>query len=269
MISLFRVVVLGLFLFVAGCANMGDLSISQIKEKIDASNKIGKTAQTKPVDFAALNKIYSKDLQPLVKSLDKEFNSGMDNGITTAISNGKANKEPAYEVQVVMKTLTRVFYLALVRSLEKGEIEKALAYNEAAKVPAQRRDKTVKPCPNLEATLTTAFSALEQASKTGNKMDIMLQKKIIIDTLKKSYALSVLFEVEELIKNREKDPEFVKVKVAEGLTYYKILENDIKNNSPKSNEIIMSMFSGPASNYDLKVLREELNKGLGGDIQLK
>ncbi|OGS21924.1 MAG: hypothetical protein A2252_04095 [Elusimicrobia bacterium RIFOXYA2_FULL_39_19] len=270
-------VLLTAFIFTAGCGNMGNLSVTQIKEKIKASDEISKL--TKTSDYAAMEKVYSKDLQVLVKSLDKDFALSMNTSITAALANAKANKEPASEVQVVLKTLTRVFYLALSKSLDSAEktndlntkmaeLQKAAAYNTAAGVPAQRRDKTVKPSPKLEEALTNAFSALEKSAQAGNKMEFMLQKKVIIDTLNKSYALSVLFEAEELIKARNKDPEFVKVKVAEGITYYKILQGAVVKNSPKSDEIIMNMLAGPAANYDENVLRSELNKGLG-DVKLK
>ena len=262
-----------LLLQASGCGGAG-ADLGKAREKVDAFERIDKLRKEKPVDFDKISKIYSQFLAGDTKSYDKDYELRMDGDITAAIDMGRRKKDVSANVEVIAKTIMRVLYILLVSQLEdagtannarkkKQYIEKARIYYGGLRAMVKRRGKWIGAGDELDNTITKSFARLEK-SAGKDRLEFMTGKNTIIDTLKKSIALSVLYEMVELVKYRKNNSAKIPVKFAEGLTYYSIIKQYVSENSPDSDRIISDFLTGPADIVDPKIIEKELTRGLSG-----
>ena len=243
-----------------------DKQLARVKafEEISTLRRNGK-----PADFAAIEQVYKKVLQPTVKNRDKEFSTEMDAFITGAIGGGKAGQSPRLAGQIVEKTLKRTFYLNVLHEIRSAEAnfadksarnsgahhkwDEAWAYYTAVQGTAKSRD------PMLDEIILTALDNGQQAIQKNDLTEMLVQGQIIDKTIIKVFYLSVVHEVRVLVHGAAKGPAKQKEWQVEGAVYYTAIEGKMGRN-PTGAKLVKAQLSGDVNAVQPVVINREMIK---------
>jgi hypothetical protein len=255
---------------IIGCGKKGSEQGSPIAEKVAAFQNIETIRTGDKLDFRAIEEIYNLRLKEFALKYDKTFGEEMGVIIEKAIRNGKASKYPKAQVQIISKTLQKVFFLALKGELEQAakldnasarHLEDASGYYEVIRPTVLRRGEWMKVGTLYDEEIQQVFSKAREAIEKKDSAQFESQRNMLNDKLIRIFALSVLFEVEGLIENRA-IYEQAQIKQAEASTYYSIIEKEIKKNNPGGHEIIHYQLNVNPEDADFDVIKKELEVGL-------
>ena len=273
----YTIVFIILLHLIIGCGKKDSTQSSPTAEKVTAFQNIERIRTGNRLDFQAMGEIYNSSLKGFAAEYDRTFGEKMDVIIKEAIRNGKADKYPKVQAQIVSKTLQKVFFLAIQDELKQAakldvaateHWENAKGYYEAIKPTVLRRGEWMEAGSLYDEEIQEVFSNSREAIEKKDAKQFDSQRKMLNDKLMRIFALSVLYEVEGLIENRA-IYEQAKVKQAEAATYYKIIEKEVKKNNPSGHEIIhYQLNADPTADVDFDVIKRELQAGLP-NINLK
>lgn len=259
---------------------------------VSAFQTIGVLRRQSPIDAQAILDAYTEELQQLTQTIDNIYGLALDNAIIAAINNVSSNTDVAQAVQVIDKTLQRVFALTLYNritlilesygSLSGAAIELELdrAYSAflAIKGTAARENKVLTEDrqsiesgsnPRLDSQVTYAFIRAKDALSAGN-MDgleqLAIERETIVLSLVRGFFIGVLREVEGIISNRDRDIEEALEKQTEGIKFYLIIESFIAQHNPNGNEVIKSQLTGDLSSVVADQIVSEFSKGIIGQL---
>ncbi|MCK6468549.1 MAG: carboxypeptidase regulatory-like domain-containing protein [Candidatus Brocadia sinica] len=257
-------------------------------------NEIGVLRKQVPIDGDAIASAYEGELQDLTKEVDAENTLTLDSDILAAIEDIKNNNEPDLAVQVIDKTLQRLFYLAILERItdvrddfhdgKKSDLkflwDEAYAAYQAIAGTADRENKVITEDrtsietgsnPNLEDRITIAFvrgqDALDRKDHDEDEITVGVQRQVIRLSLVRAFYIAVLREVEGVLNNRDSDQEKALVYQKEGEVYYRIIEEFVSRDNPEGNEIIKSQLTGDLADVNADTLVSELSKGFIGRVR--
>ena len=227
--------------------------LAAVKQYTAAHLELERIRAEKTPDWAAVNASYEKTL-PVIKSIDAKYGTQYDREIRDALKKCAAGDKIKINGQIIGKGFQHITVLAIQRELDfaasakqadiKTSAKRIAAYFEDIRPTFVRRDKGFfEGKKTLEAA---ADAAITQLSKS-NKNSLLTPSRELEDVIMRTYALSVLYEMEELEKKRDSDVEFCDVKKIEAAVFYRIIQPRIEKRSPRTNEIILNMLNG---NYD-------------------
>jgi hypothetical protein len=246
-----------------------------------------------PIDVDALLLEYQAVLQPLAQQVDTQSALSLDSDLLAAIEDIRNNNAPELAVQVIDKTLQRVFFQTILDRITsvrddfetKTTAELVLTWDEATAafeairgtaardnkvITADRQAIETGSNPGLDVQITDAFArgrtALNKEDTDEDKIAIGLERQNIRLSLARAYYIGVLREVEGIISNRDRELAEALEKQKEGEIFYRIIESFVARDNPAGNVLIKSQLTGNVANVVADEIVSELNKGFIGRV---
>jgi len=253
------------------CVSDGNQAVCElavVKQYVASHLELERIRAEKNPDWATVNARYEMTL-PVIKSIDAKYGTRYEKEIRDALKKCAAGDKIKINGQIVGKGFQHVTVLAIQQELDfaasakqtdiKASAERIVAYFEDIRPTFVRRDKGFfDGKKTLEAA---ADAAIEQLSKS-NKNNLLTTSRELEDVIARTYALSVLYEIEELEKKRDSDVEFCDVKKIEAAVYYRIIQPRIEKRSPRTNEIILNMLNGSYGAINSQEMERYMSAGL-------
>jgi len=245
--------------------------LAKVKAYSAAEVEIEHLRKQKAPDWAAIAKAYEK-ANEVVKEIDRREGTSYDAEIRQALKKCAAGERPRVHQQTVAKGLQHVTVLAIRRELRLmagSEESSGLAAGVAAcfegiRPTFSRRDRDYFGGKStLEAAAEKALARLAKAEKPKGA-ELLAAQRELKDIIARTYALCVLYEVEQVAKLRDRDRDECDVKRAEAVIFYRIIASRVKDKNPKAHETISAMLAGSYEAMDPVVLDAQLKKGLPG-----
>ncbi len=267
-------------------------------ESIDSSvlsfQTISALRKQNPVDADALLLEYETGMQSLTQQVDEQAGLRLDSDVLAAIENVRDDKDPDLAVQVIDKTLQRVFFQTIIDRITAvrddfddqttaelvAQWDEASAAFEAIKGTAARENKVITTDrqtiqtadnPGLDVEITNAFlrgrTALNKENSDEDKITVAIERQNIRLSLARAYYIGVLREIDGILSNREREPNVAREKQKEGEIFYRIIEEFIVRDNPTGNLLIKDQLIGNLSDVVADQLTSELSKGLIGRVR--
>ncbi len=265
-----------------------------IDSAVTSFQTIGTLRKQDPIDADALLQEYKVVLQSLAQQVDAQFALHLDSDVLAAIEDVRNNNEPKLAVQVIDKTLQRVFFQTVLDRItsvrddfdDKTTAElvpkwdEATAAFEAIRGTAARDNKVLTTNrqdietgnnPGLDAQISDAFirgrAALSKENAAEDKITIGIERQNIRLSLVRAYYIGVLREVEGIISNRDRELEEALEKQKEGEIFYRIIESFVTRDNPAGNVLIKDQLTGNVANVVADEIVSELSKGFIGRVK--
>jgi len=243
--------------------------LAAVKQYVKAVQEIEKNRNGKTPDWAAIDAQYELTL-PAIKDIDVKCKTHYAEELGDAMKKCASGEKIAVNGQIIGKGFQHVTVLAIRQQLdlmakaspagEKASKERIAVYFEVIRPTLARRDKGFfEGKKTLEAA---ADAALEQLSKAeaGN---LLTASRELEDVIARTYALSMLYEFEEIEKLRDSDLATCDVKRVEAGMFYRIIQQRIEKRSPKTNEILLNTINGSYGAMNSQEVEKYLVTGLG------
>ncbi|MBY6036812.1 hypothetical protein KUV80_09110 [Fictibacillus nanhaiensis] len=227
---------------------------STVQAYKDAVAELEKAKEGKEVDFDKVSKIYTEQLQELVKQRDAEFNEQIDSTLTTALTAGKSKEMDAIVVkQLFDKLMQKEFFQTMRHEFAEidenwgnkeevmEEYEEAQAFYKAVEGTVQKRDAAYGT--KMEDAIAGGFNEMKAAIEKEDKLAFGLGKQVVDKTLMKTFYLATgakpngyATKAAEAAKTDEKE---AKVAQAEGWAFYQSVYPYLQKNAPEDAEVIL------------------------------
>lgn len=245
-----------------------------------------------PIDGAAIETAYAGELQQLTQLVDQIYGLSIDTDVSSAIESVKNGNEVPFSLQIIDKSLQRVFALVvynrttLVSENFDGLSADELALewdraNSAYSVIADTAGRVNKVLtedrqtlqdgsnPDLDDQITLAFVRGREALGKANvddRLNIVIARENIIIPLVRSFLIGVLREVEEIIADRDIDATEAREKQIEGEFFYRIVDGFIALDNPAGSTLIKNQLTGDLANVVADEIVSEISKGIIGQV---
>ena len=265
-----------------------------VEDAVTSFQTIGVLRRENPIDGDALLQEYAGVLQTLTQQVDAKFALTLDSDVLAAIEDVKSNTEQKLAVQVIDKTLQRVFFQTILERItsvrddfdDKTTAELVSQWNEATAAfeairgTAARDNKILTTNrqtietgsnPGLDMQITDALArgrtALNKDNAAEDKIAIGIERQNIRLSLARAYYIGVLREVEGIISNRDRELEEALEKQKEGEIFYRIIESFVARDNPAGNVLIKDQFTGNVADVVADEIVSELSKGFIGRVK--
>lgn len=254
---------------------------------------IGELRAQSPVDVEAIAAAYAGELQQVTQLIDQTYGLTIDQNVLAAIEDAKNENQISLALQVIDKSLQRVFALAVYNrttlvldnfdNLAPNELmlewDRAHAAYQAIIGTAARVNKvltedrqTLKDGsnPDLDDQITLAFvNGRETLSKANanDRTNVAIARENIIVPLVRSFLIGVLREVEGVIANRGTDADEARVEQLEGDLFYRTVEVFIAQDNPSGNDRIKAQLTGDLANVVADQIVSDISKGIIGQLR--
>ncbi|MCU0857143.1 MAG: hypothetical protein MUC65_01900 [Pontiellaceae bacterium] len=230
--------------------NAGMMKISSLFSK-DSEH-----ASEEAIDFAGIEEVYNTVFASLVNTYDPS----LDADIKKAIEKGKLGELVDVQKQWVVKGLQRAIYHTALRELEKA------AQDGAAFLKAENLFKCTEPVMDRRGKWLETGSEIK--NRVRNELSLIKENpaeaqehiNIIKMTMTQVYFLSVLWEVDGLEKARGYEGDLPKVKQAEGILYFKVLEPFIADAALRKK--IAAEFQKDPNDIDTVMIKKSLAQAM-------
>jgi len=224
-----------------------------------------------PVDWAAVREQLGITLA-VVREIDEAANLDYAKGLVAALDKCAAGQSPGANQQLIAKGLQHVTVLAIRRELallaqaegphREAAAQRVAAFFEGIRPTFVRRDKDFFPgrgvlTPEADAALRDLAAAARRKGQTvgaGRQLE---------DLICRTYALSVLYEVQQIARLRHSDRAACAVKRVEGQVFYRIIRDRIARRDPRADETIRTTLEADYDTMDPAALEAALRRGLG------
>lgn len=250
--------------------NIPELTV--IKQYVKACLEVEKIRAGKNPHWADINSRYELTL-PVVKNIDAKYAARYEEEIGDAVKKCAAGEKNKINGQIIAKGFQNVTVLAIRQELDlmaaepnsiKAAAERIAAYFEGIRPTFIRRDKGFfEGKKTLEAGADAALGRLQKADKG----DLLTALRELEDVIARTYALSVLYEAEEIEKLRDSDLDTCDVKRVEAGLFYRIIQPRIEKRSLRTNEILLNTLNGSYGTINSKEIERFLTAGLGINLR--
>jgi hypothetical protein len=240
-------------------------SIMEIKKMAGSQVTIERLRKQKTPDWDAIQKEYAV-LLPLVRQTDAARQLSYQDEIADALVKCAAGQRVKVHQQVLAKGLQHIVVLNIHSELDQmgktaDAAQRIAAYFEGIRPTFTRRDKDYFDArPTLEAAADKAIGALRKAGQTP----ALTARRELVDSIDRTYALSVLYEILAVEKLRDTAPAKCAVKVKEAEIFYRIIQPRIQKTRPQADATIGRMLAGGFDQMNAALLEAKLNEGLTG-----
>jgi hypothetical protein len=239
-----------------------------VEQYVKAYLEIEKIRADKNPNWADANTQYEITL-PVVKNIDGKYATDYVKEIRDVLKKCAAGEKTKINGQIVAKGFQNVTVLAIRQELDlmataepadmKVSAERIAAYFEGLRPTFVRRDKGFfEGKKTLEAT---ADAAIEQLSKS-DKGNLLTASRELEDVIARTYALSLLYEMEGIEKLRDSDLDTCDIKRVEAVMFYRVIQPRIVKRSPRTNEILLNTLNGSYGAINCKEIERYLTAGL-------
>ncbi len=221
-------------------------------------------------DWAAIREKFNTTL-PVVKRIDKAFGLDYEREISEALTLCESGQRPDVNQQILAKGLQHVTVLAIGEELNTlaadGESAKQYAaakiifYFAGIRPTFDRRDEDFFPGRHtLGKTANAALMQIQKAVKENQ--NILAPRRSLEEVIAQTYALCVLFEIQEIERLRATDRLKCDVKKMEALVFYRIIRDRIKKRNREADKMITAMLEADYDKMDASVIEDALTKGM-------
>mgnify|MGYP003386164664 CR=1 FL=1 len=254
---------------------------------------IGDLRGQTPVDADAIAGKYAGDLQQLTKLVDQVYGLAIDQDVSNAIDQAKNGNQVALALQVIDKTLQKMFALVVYNrvtlsadqfgNLSTDELilewDRAYtAYSAIAKT-ANREDKVLSSDkqtiitgrdPDLDYQVISAFVRGQRALNKADADDaisLALARENIVIPLVRSFLIGVLREVEGIISHRDDEIDEAMEEQIEAENFYRVVEGFISQDNPFGSNRIKAQLTGEMADVSANEIVSEISKGILGQLK--
>ncbi|SEG04451.1 hypothetical protein SAMN05216334_12230 [Nitrosomonas ureae] len=263
-----------------------------IDNAVASFKTIGELRAETTINGAAIEAAYTGELQQLTQLVDQVYGSSIDTDVAAAIESVKAGNEIPFSLQIIDKSLQRVFALVVYDrttlvienfdNLSTDELalewDRANSAYSAIAGTAGRVNKVLTEDkqtlqdgsnPDLDDQITLAFvQGREALSKADpdDRLNVETARENIIVPLVRSFLIGVLREVQGIIASRDTDAIDAREKQIEGEFFYRIIESFIAPDNPAGNNLIKTQLTGDLANVVANEIVIEISKGIIGQV---
>jgi hypothetical protein len=240
-------------------------SMAEIKKMAASQVNIEHLRKQKSPDWTAISQSYNA-LLPLVQETDTARQLDYQQEIAAAMKKCAGGDKVKVNQQTLAKGLQHIVVLKIHETLDRmststDAAQRISAYFEGIRPTFTRRDKDYFDSrPTLEAAADKAIDALLKAGQTP----ALGARREFVDSIDRTYALSVLYEILAVEKLRDTDTATCEVKVKEAEIFYRIIQPRIQKARPQADETISRMLAGGYGQMNAALLEKTLNEGLKG-----
>ncbi|WP_293006992.1 hypothetical protein [Nitrosomonas sp.] len=244
------------------------------------------------IDGEAIGAAYTGELQQLTQLVDQIYGISINTDVSNAIESVKNGNEVPFSLQIIDKSLQRVFALVVYdrttfvsENLALSTDELVLEWDRANSAysaiagTAGRVNKVLTEDkqtlqdgsnPDLDDQITLAFvqgrEALSNKTNRDYPLNVWIARENIIIPLVRTFLIGVLREVEGIIENRDADATEAREKQIEGEFFYRIVESFIALENPTGNALIKTQLTGDMANVVANEIVIEISKGIVGQV---
>jgi hypothetical protein len=246
--------------------------LTVIKQYVKACLEVEKIRAGKNPNWADVNAQYKMTL-PIIKNVDEKYAVQYDKEISDAVKKCAAGEKIKINGQIIAKGFQNVTVLAIRQELDlmaaepnsiKAAAERIAAYFEGICQTFVRRDMGFFE--GKKTLESAADAAIEQLLKS-DKSNLLTASIQLEDIIARTYALSVLYEAEEIEKLRDSDLDTCDVKRVEAGLFYRIIEPRIEKRRPKTNQTLLNLLNGSYGAINSKEIEKFLTSGLGINLR--
>lgn len=268
------------------------MSTPFVDAAVTAFQTIGSLRRQDSVDAQAILNAYTGEMQHLTQIVDGIYLSSMDSDILAAINDISNGQQVPLAVQVIDKTLQRVFALTIYNratyvlelfdDLTTGELElewdRAYSAFQAIKSTVARENKVLTANrqsiesgsnPFLDSRVMLALidgKAAIGSAASNSLVQLAIAREQVILPIVRAFLIGVLREVEGIVENRERDIDEALEKQVEGIYFYRIVEPVIAARHPNGNVRIKSQLAGDLSAVSADQIVSDISRGVIGQI---
>lgn len=224
----------------------------------DVFMELMKLRKTSPIDFSAMEALFSQHLAGYVAQADQRFGIKLAEEIQRALTEAKAGQNIYGNAQTIEKLIHYAHYLHFTEALQAlqaktgdeaswAELEKARPVIQATVL---RRSQWV----GLNEEYQTRFVDLLNDVKTGKAESFDALRSL----LTKVYLLSVLYELDGLGQARGQDADKTAEKMAEASAYYRFVAKETAQRDEAGQQTVSQQFALPAEEMDLDAVKHIL-----------
>ena len=250
--------------------NIPELTV--IKQYVKACLEVEKIRADKNPNWADVNAQYKMTL-PIIENVDKKYAVQYDKEISDAVKKCAAGEKIKINGQIIAKGFQNVTVLGIRQELDlmaaepnsiKAAAGQIAAYFESIRQTFVRRDMGFFE--GKKTLESAADAAIEQLSKS-DKNNLLTASIQLEDVIARTYALSVLYEVEDIEKLRDSDLDTCDVKRVEGGLFYRIIQPRIEKRSPKTNGTLLNILNGNYGAMNSQEVEKYLSAGLAVNLR--
>lgn len=263
-----------------------------IDNAVASFKTIGELRAETTINGAAIEAAYAGELQQLTQLVDQTYATSIDADVSAAIESVKAGNEIPFSLQIIDKSLQRVFALVVYNrttlvienfdGLSTDELalewDRANSAYSAIAGTAGRVNKVLTEDkqtlqdgsnPDLDDQITLAFVQGREALSNLNadeRLNVAIARENIVVPLARSFLIGVLREIEGIISSRDTDATEAREKQIEGEFFYRIVESFIAPDNPTGNNLIKTQLTGDLANVVANEIVIEISKGIIGQV---
>ncbi|PXX15998.1 hypothetical protein C8R27_10840 [Nitrosomonas ureae] len=263
-----------------------------IDNAVASFKTIGELRAETTINGAAIEAAYAGELQQLTQLVDQTYATSIDADVSAAIESVKAGNEIPFSLQIIDKSLQRVFALVVYNrttlvienfdGLSTDELalewDRANSAYSAIAGTAGRVNKVLTEDkqtlqdgsnPDLDDQITLAFVQGREALSNLNeddRLNVAIARENIVVPLARSFLIGVLREIEGIIASRDTDATEAREKQIEGEFFYRIVESLIAPDNPAGNNLIKTQLTGDLANVVANEIVIEISKGIIGQV---
>ncbi len=238
----------------------------------EAELKIERLRKQANVDWPAIRGEVEKTL-PLVRFMDEQLGVTYQAEMAAALAKCERGERPKVNQQVIAKGLQHVAVLGIDHAMKllasgdttdgRKDLERVAALAKGIKPTFVRRDKDYfGGQPTLSAQLDQVVASLPGSGDDPSRL--AKTHDALIDAITRTYALSVLYEIEQVEKLRIVDLAGCEVKRAEAVIFYRIIANRISKQDAQAHGAIVAMLKATPDQMSASLLKSQLQTGLPG-----
>lgn len=247
-----------------------DSKVAAVRAYAKAEVAIEKMRKQQEPNWKAISNQY-EITSAVVKRIDATCKTDYDHRIRESLEKCAAGEKVKVNQQILAKGLQHATVLAIREELNsmakstpvkrKLAAERIAAYFEGIRPTFVRRDKDFFG--KKKALETAADLSLERLLRTGSG-DLLTDRREFEDIIARTYALCVLFEIQEVERLRDTDLDKCDVKRMEAVIFYHIIQPRVAKCSQKTDEIISNILNSSYDTMAARLLEKHLQAGLGG-----
>ncbi|MGM7702262.1 hypothetical protein ACSVDE_11105 [Pseudalkalibacillus sp. Hm43] len=241
-------------------------------------DELAKAGEGQEVDYDMVMDLYKKDLQGLVKKRDGEFETSMDQQISTALEAGKSGDLDGSVVkQIFDKIMQEAFFFTMRHEFieikeywgDKEEVnvelEEAKAFYAALEGTVQKRDSAYST--NMAEKIQAGFDEMETAVENDDELAFQLGKQVVDKSLMRTFYLAVGAEphgyATKAAKEAKEDPEAARVEQAEGWAFFQSIKSYLEKYASEEAQLIETQLNleSDVTKLDPKAINEAFVSG--------
>lgn len=240
--------------------------VAPAPNEADAYFEFLKLRKARPIDFIAMETLYSERLATYIEQADQRFGVELDGEISRALAESKAGKNIYGNAQIAEKLVQYAFYLHFDGALtalqaQPGEAIRIVEIEQAAPVidsTTLRRSRWVGQNDEYQVRLKAMLNEM----KAGKTQAVDSLRSLLL----KVYLLSTIYELDGLTKARGQDADKTAEKVAEARAYFRFIDAEVKRRDDAGRQTVVRQLALTPEEMDLDLIKQILARTFAAEL---